>query len=251
VSISTPSAQSGQNAPADESVGLVDDVGLSEDVEAHLRLAEVRPEKRLLSGPAALRVKHTVDRLVALVALLVLAPVLVAIAIAVRLSGPGPVFFVHERIGIDGRPFRMWKFRSMRVGTDDQLTDLLRTHGRAEEPFFKVPNDPRVTRIGHRLRRWSLDELPQLWNVALGQMSLVGPRPQVRAEVALYTSRERGRLAVRPGLTGLWQISGRSELTWQQAMRLDLYYVEKWSLLLDLRILIRTIEAVLSGRGAV
>jgi lipopolysaccharide/colanic/teichoic acid biosynthesis glycosyltransferase len=250
VSISTPSAQSGQNAPADESVGLVDDVGLSEDVEVHLRLAEVQPEKRLLSGPAALRVKHTVDRLVALVALLVLAPVLVAIAVAVRLSGPGPVLFVHERIGIDGKPFRMWKFRSMRVGADDQLADLLQTHGRANEPFFKVPDDPRVTRIGHWLRRWSLDELPQLWNVALGQMSLVGPRPQVHAEVALYTSRERGRLAVRPGLTGLWQISGRSTLPWQHAIELDLRYVAEWSLMLDLWILFKTLGAVVNGNGA-
>ncbi|WP_433172105.1 sugar transferase [Actinoallomurus sp. CA-150999] len=244
MSISTPSAQSGQNAPPDESVGLV------KDVEAHLRLAEAQPEKRLLSGPAALRLKHTVDRLIALVALLILAPVFVALAIAVRLSGPGPVFFVHERIGIDGKPFRMWKFRSMRVGADDQLTDLLRTHGRADEPFFKVPDDPRVTRIGHWLRRWSLDELPQLWNVALGQMSLVGPRPQVHAEVALYTSRERGRLAVRPGLTGLWQISGRSTLPWQHAMELDLRYVEEWSLRLDLSILFKTLGAVVNGHGA-
>ncbi|GAA4639067.1 hypothetical protein GCM10023196_099250 [Actinoallomurus vinaceus] len=160
------------------------------------------------------------------------------------------MLFVHERIGINGRPFRMWKFRSMRVGADDQLADLLQTHGRGSEPFFKVPDDPRVTRIGHWLRRWSLDELPQLWNVALGQMSLVGPRPQVHAEVALYTSRERGRLDVRPGLTGLWQISGRSTLPWQHAMELDLRYVAEWSLRLDIWILLKTLGAVVNGNGA-
>ncbi|MCO6008536.1 sugar transferase [Actinoallomurus purpureus] len=244
MSISTPSAQSGQTAPADESIDLVG------DVETHLRLAKEQPEKRPLSGPVALRLKHAVDRVIALTALLVLAPVLVAIAVAVRLSGPGPLLFVHERIGINGKPFRMWKFRSMRVGADDQLADLLRTHGRNNEPFFKVPDDPRVTRLGHWLRRWSLDELPQLWNVALGQMSLVGPRPQVHAEVALYTSREHGRLAVRPGLTGLWQISGRSALPWQHAIELDLRYVKEWSLRLDLWILFKTLGAVVNGHGA-
>jgi lipopolysaccharide/colanic/teichoic acid biosynthesis glycosyltransferase len=182
--------------------------------------------------------------------LLVLAPLFAAIAIAVRLSGPGPVFFVHKRIGVNGTPFRMWKFRSMKAGTEDQLTDLLRAHGRDWEPFFKVPDDPRVTRLGHWLRRWSLDELPQLWNVVLGQMSLVGPRPQVDAEVALYTSGELDRLTVRPGLTGLWQVSGRSALPGQEAMELDLRYVREWSLILDARILFKTLGAVINGRGA-
>jgi lipopolysaccharide/colanic/teichoic acid biosynthesis glycosyltransferase len=244
MSISTPSAQSGQTAPADRLAGPVG------DLDVHPSSAEALPRKRLVSGYGALCVKHSADRVIALVAILVLTPLLVAIAIAVRFSGPGPVLFVHERIGANGRPFRMWKFRSMRVGADDQLAELLRARGRGDEPFFKVPDDPRVTRLGHWLRRWSLDELPQLWNVVLGQMSLVGPRPQVDAEVALYTSRERGRLTVRPGLTGLWQVSGRSELPWQRAMDLDLRYVREWSLALDVWILFKTLGAVINGRGA-
>src|SRR5262249_4607242 len=151
-------------------------------------------------------------RMIALFGLLLLAPLLMIIAIAVGLSGKGPVLFVHERIGMNGRPFRMWKFRTMRTGADDQLAGLLHVHGRDTEPFFKIPQDPRVTRVGRWLRGWSLDELPQLWNVMCGHMSLVGPRPQVSAEVALYSERARERLQVRPGLTGLWQVSGRSEL---------------------------------------
>lgn len=144
----------------------------------------------------------------------------------------------------------MWKFRSMRVDAADQLAELLSIYGRGDEPFFKIPDDPRITRLGKWLRRWSLDELPQLWNVAIGQMSLVGPRPQVDAEVLLYTEDAYDRLRVRPGITGLWQVSGRSRLSWNEAIRLDLHYVNTWSLLLDVRILARTVSAVLNGRGA-
>jgi lipopolysaccharide/colanic/teichoic acid biosynthesis glycosyltransferase len=207
--------------------------------------------RRILGGQGARRAKHAIDRVIALIAVVALTPLLMAIAIAVRLSSKGPALFVHERIGENGRPFRMWKFRTMRAGADGQLATLLHLHGRDDKPFFKIPDDPRVTRLGHVLRRWSLDELPQLWNVALGQMSLVGPRPQVDAEVALYGPVERERLSVRPGLTGLWQVSGRSKLSWHEAIRLDLHYVEHWSLLLDLQIIARTAGAVLRGRGAV
>lgn len=238
-------ARSSQTVSADGHMDRVSGVGIHRGPEAG------RPTKPALSGYGARRVKHTADRVIALVALLVLAPLLAAIAIAVRFSGQGPVLFAQERIGMKGRPFRMYKFRSMRAGTGDQLAELLHMHGRDNEPFFKVPDDPRVTRLGRWLRRWSLDELPQLWNVVLGQMSLVGPRPQVGAEVTLYGERERDRLHVRPGLTGLWQVSGRSRLDWKESMRLDLHYVENWSLLLDIRILARTIGAVLGGRGAV
>jgi lipopolysaccharide/colanic/teichoic acid biosynthesis glycosyltransferase len=198
----------------------------------------------------ARHVKHATDRMLAVLLILTLAPLLLTIALAVLLSSPGPVLFAHERIGANGKPFRMWKFRSMRVNAAEQLAELLRIHSRDDEPLFKIPDDPRITRLGKWLRRWSLDELPQLWNVALGQMSLVGPRPQVDAEVLLYGPDDYGRLRVRPGITGLWQVSGRSRLSWQEAIRLDLHYVNNWSLLLDVRILARTVSAVLGGRGA-
>ncbi|GAA0350990.1 sugar transferase [Actinoallomurus spadix] len=195
--------------------------------------------------------KHTADRMIALLSLVVLSPVLLAIAVTVLLSSPGPALFAHERIGLNGRPFRMWKFRSMRTGADEELATFLREHGRENEPLFKIPEDPRITSVGRVLRRWSLDELPQLWNVVLGHMSLVGPRPQVLAEVLLCDEQERRRLTVKPGLTGLWQVSGRSQVPWKEAVRMDLRYVERWSLLLDIRILARTLKAVISGRGAV
>jgi lipopolysaccharide/colanic/teichoic acid biosynthesis glycosyltransferase len=221
----------------------------------------VRPSQVLPTAPGGLPtrppggggawwLKHGVDRLVALLLLVALAPVLLGIALAVRLTSPGPALFRHQRIGQGGRPFRMWKFRTMTVDADAQLAALLDARGGAGEPLFKVSGDPRITPLGRRLRRWSLDELPQLINVLCGQMSLVGPRPQVAAEVALYTEREWRRLAVRPGITGLWQVSGRSQLAWRQAVELDLNYVEHWSPALDARVLIRTVGAVLSGRGA-
>jgi lipopolysaccharide/colanic/teichoic acid biosynthesis glycosyltransferase len=245
MSISTPDARPGRTRSAD---GHVDCINVNRVCDG-LDAADP-PKRHTLGGDGARRVKHAADRVIALAALVILAPLLVVIAIAVRLSSPGQALFAHERIGANGRPFRMWKFRSMKAGAEDQLAGLLRMHGRDNEPLFKVPDDPRVTRLGHWLRRWSLDELPQLWNVVLGQMSLVGPRPQVGAEVMLYGERERERLRVRPGLTGLWQVSGRSRLAWQKAILLDLYYVKNWSLLMDLWILARTLRAVLNGRGA-
>lgn len=203
-----------------------------------------------LGGPAALLVKHLLDRTTALAMLLALLPLILGIALAVRLTSKGPALFRHQRIGRGGRPFTMWKFRTMQAGADGRLAGLLSEHDRAGEPLFKVPADPRITPFGRALRRWSLDELPQLVNVVCGQMSLVGPRPQVAAEVALYTEREWRRLAVRPGITGLWQVSGRSQLPWRQAIELDLHYVDSWSLPLDAGVLIRTVGAVVSGRGA-
>jgi lipopolysaccharide/colanic/teichoic acid biosynthesis glycosyltransferase len=244
VSISVPNTGTSQTTSPEGHVGNLT------GIEVQLWLETGLQKRHILGGRAAHRMKHITDRLFALVGLLALAPLLMIIAVAVAFSGPGPVLFVHERIGRNGKPFRMWKFRTMRTGTDDQLAELLHLHGRDDEPFFKVPNDPRVTRLGYWLRRWSLDELPQLWNVLVGHMSLVGPRPQVSAEVALYGEREQDRLRVRPGLTGLWQVSGRSQLPWKQAIGLDLYYVDNWSLLMDLKILVRTIEAVINGRGA-
>lgn len=174
-----------------------------------------------------------------------LAPVLLALALLVRGSGPGPIFYRQERVGQGGKRFGMLKFRSMIDGADKRLPELLAAQGRGDTPLFKVVNDPRVTPVGRWLRKYSLDELPQLFNVLMGQMSLVGPRPQRDAEVEFYDDDAHRRLMVRPGMSGLWQVSGRSALAWDDAIRLDLFYVENWSLVGDLTILARTFKAVL------
>jgi exopolysaccharide biosynthesis polyprenyl glycosylphosphotransferase len=194
-------------------------------------------------------VKGAVDRCVALVALLALSPVLLTIAVAVRISSPGPVLYRQERVGVNGQSFTMLKFRSMVVDADREL-EKLRAANISDGLLFKLRNDPRVTPIGRWLRRLSLDELPQLLNVLGGTMSLVGPRPPLPGEVARYDSSVSRRLLVKPGLTGLWQISGRSDLPWEEAVRLDLRYVENWSLALDLLILWKTAAAVLRAQGA-
>lgn len=175
-----------------------------------------------------------------------LLPVLATIAIIVKTTSQGPVLYRQERVGHNGTPFHMLKFRSMRTGADAELAALLAEQGTSEQPLFKIKDDPRITGVGRILRKYSLDELPQLFNAWGGSMSLVGPRPQIAAEVALYSSAARRRLLVRPGLTGLWQVSGRSALDWEQTVRLDLYYVENWSLLGDISILLRTVKAVIA-----
>jgi exopolysaccharide biosynthesis polyprenyl glycosylphosphotransferase len=195
-------------------------------------------------------IKGAVDRVVAGTALLLFSPVLLVIAMAVRFSSPGPAIFRQTRIGKDGREFTMLKFRSMYIDAEARRAELAGRNERAEGPLFKIKNDPRVTRVGRVLRRMSLDELPQLINVAAGSMSLVGPRPPLPEEVALYKDDVRRRLLVKPGLTGLWQISGRSDLTWDESVRLDLRYVENWSLALDLMILWKTAAAISRARGA-
>ncbi|MGY1670788.1 sugar transferase [Geodermatophilus sp. SYSU D00710] len=194
-------------------------------------------------------VKGGVDRAAAALALVVLAPLLLALALAVRLDGPGPVLYRQERVGVNGRRFTMLKFRSMVVDADRQV-DALQEQNISDGLLFKMRTDPRVTRVGRWLRRLSLDELPQLLNVLGGSMSLVGPRPPLPHEVARYDSSVSRRLLVRPGLTGLWQISGRSDLSWEESVRLDLRYVENWSLALDALILVKTFRAVLSRSGA-
>ncbi|MEI7055309.1 sugar transferase [Nocardioides sp. CCNWLW239] len=200
------------------------------------------------TGPSTV-VKNVADRLAALVLLVVALPVLVGIGLLVFLTDRGPVFYVQERVGRLGRRFPMVKFRSMRVGAHAEVVHLVEENDGAG-PLFKMRRDPRVTAVGRVLRRYSLDELPQLFNVLAGQMSLVGPRPALPAEVDAYDERERGRLAVRPGITGLWQVSGRSDLDWETSISLDLQYVRCWSLLGDLSILGRTFGAVFGGRGA-
>ena len=194
-------------------------------------------------------IKGLFDRVTALLALLLLAPVFAAVALAIRVVDGAPVYFRQTRVGRDGDTFTVYKFRTMVVNAEQQKA-LLAAQNEASGALFKIRRDPRVTRIGGRLRRWSLDELPQLINVLRGDMSLVGPRPALPDETARYTYHIRRRLAVKPGITGLWQVSGRSELSWDEAVRLDLRYVENWSFALDLQILWKTTSAVFRGNGA-
>jgi exopolysaccharide biosynthesis polyprenyl glycosylphosphotransferase len=194
-------------------------------------------------------IKTAFDRLGAATLLLAFTPLLLAVAFAVRVGSPGPVLFRQVRVGKDGREFVMYKFRTMRTDAETRLAEL-RHLNEGTGVLFKLRDDPRVTPVGRWLRRFSLDELPQLLNVLSGAMSLVGPRPPLPAEVDAYPDDLRRRLAVKPGMTGLWQVSGRSDLSWEEAVRLDLRYVENWSLSLDLVILLRTLSAVTRGAGA-
>lgn len=217
-----------------------------------LRRAEGFPmlhvERPLTSG-AAYRMKAVFDRIVGFLIMTALSPVLLAIAILVRLESRGPAFFTQERVGDGGRPFTMIKFRSMCVDAEAKLAALAAAHD-GNETLFKLKKDPRVTRVGAVLRKFSLDELPQIFNVVMGHMSLVGPRPPLKSEVDTYEDDAMRRLRVRPGMTGLWQVSGRSDLSWEDSLRLDLWYVDNWSLALDAQILVRTVKAVLRGTGA-
>jgi exopolysaccharide biosynthesis polyprenyl glycosylphosphotransferase len=193
--------------------------------------------------------KRSLDLMGAVTMLVVLSPVLLACAVAVKVSSKGPVVFRQVRIGREGEPFTMLKFRTMVVDADQMKDDLRREHD-LDDPMFKMARDPRITGAGRFLRRWSLDELPQLFNVVGGSMSLVGPRPHPLDDVDRYELEAYRRLALKPGLTGLWQVEGRSDLTWSEALQLDLYYVESWSLSGDLVLLARTLRAVIQGRGA-
>jgi exopolysaccharide biosynthesis polyprenyl glycosylphosphotransferase len=194
--------------------------------------------------------KGALDRVVALLALLLLSPVLLAIAVTVRATSPGPAMFGQTRVGRHGKEFTIWKFRSMHEGAEDRLAELRTESDHGDGPLFKVYQDRRVTPFGAQLRRWSLDELPQLINVLRGEMSLVGPRPPLPSEVGRYDEHVHRRLLVTPGMTGSWQVNGRSDLSWDDSIRLDLRYVEDWSLGLDLRLVCQTFAAVLRGRGA-
>jgi len=193
--------------------------------------------------------KRVLDVVAAGVGLVLLAPVFAVIAVVIRLDDGGPVFFRQTRVGRGGREFSILKFRTMCVDAEARMAALERANEGAG-PLFKLRNDPRVTRVGAFLRRTSLDELPQLWNVLTGSMSLVGPRPALPREVAMYEDFADRRLLVTPGITGLWQVSGRSDLDWAEGVRLDLHYVENWSFLHDVVILARTIPSVLRSHGA-
>src|SRR5712691_2318760 len=194
-------------------------------------------------------IKGLFDRAVAASALLLLAPLFAGIALAIKLIDPGPVFFRQTRVGRDGQGFTVYKFRTMRVDAERIKAQYAKAN-EGKGVLFKIRYDPRVTKTGRSLRRWSLDELPQLLNVLIGDMSLVGPRPALPEETKRYCNRMRRRLAVKPGITGLWQVSGRSDLSWDEAVRLDVRYVENWSFALDLQILWKTCSAVIGGMGA-
>jgi exopolysaccharide biosynthesis polyprenyl glycosylphosphotransferase len=194
--------------------------------------------------------KRAFDICFSLLALLAASPVMMVAAVAVKLTSHGPVFYRAERIGLDGVPFRMIKFRTMVVDADRRLAEVANRNESVGGVLFKIRRDPRVTRAGRLLRRYSIDELPQFINVVRGDMSVVGPRPPLRSEVETYDHRVRRRLLVRPGITGLWQVSGRSDLSWDDSVRLDLSYVENWSMLSDLAIAAKTVGAVCCGSGA-
>jgi len=194
-------------------------------------------------------IKALFDRGTSALGLLLLSPLLLVLAALVRLTSPGPAFFRQERVGRDGDLFRVWKLRSMYEDAE-QRKALLEELNESEGVLFKIRDDPRVTRVGRVLRKYSLDELPQLANVLVGQMSLVGPRPPLVSEVEKYEGHAYRRLLVKPGITGLWQVSGRSDLSWEDTVRLDLYYVENWSLGLDVAVLAKTVITVIRGSGA-
>ncbi len=212
---------------------------------AGLVLLEVQtgaPRSRMIA-------KTALDKILGSALLLAAAPAIGLAAVAVRVTSPGPAFYRQTRVGVDGRTFTLWKLRSMYIDADARREAYLAQTDR-DGPMFKMRRDPRVTSVGRILRRYSIDELPQLWNVVNGDMSLVGPRPPLESEVATYADHVHRRLHVRPGLTGLWQVSGRADLSWEESVRLDLRYVDNWSLAMDLLILWKTFRAVVGGSGA-
>ncbi len=230
------------------SPGIIEVAGPRISVRPVAGLSLLHLERPSVSGGPHL-LKAVFDRVAALTMVILLAPVLLGLAIAVKLSSPGPVLFRQPRVGRAGTEFTMFKFRSMYADAEQRLSDLYSLSD-GNGVMFKLRDDPRVTPLGRFIRRFSLDELPQLFNVLLGDMSLVGPRPPLPAEVALYAADDTRRMLVKPGITGLWQVSGRSDLSWDESVRLDLRYVDNWSMTLDLLILWKTARAVIYGSGA-
>jgi exopolysaccharide biosynthesis polyprenyl glycosylphosphotransferase len=230
------------------SPALLDVAGPRTTIRPTAGLTLLHVDHPQLAG-ARLVLKGLFDRCAAAAALFVLAPVMITLALTIRLHDRGPALFSQMRVGKDGQAFRMYKFRTMVVDAEKHRTQLLNSND-SDGVLFKMRRDPRVTAVGAHLRRLSLDELPQLFNVFLGHMSLVGPRPPLPDEAAMYAEHVRRRLVVKPGLTGLWQVSGRSDLSWEESVRLDLRYVENWSFALDLQILWKTISVMARGSGA-
>ncbi len=230
------------------SPGIVEVAGPRLSIRPLAGMSLLHLERPVLKGTRR-ALKVAFDYSATSVLLLLLGPLMMGLALAVRLTSRGPALFRQTRVGTDGQEFTVYKFRSMVVDAEQRLTALAEAN-EGNGVLFKIRQDPRVTRIGRVLRKYSLDELPQLLNVLRGNMSLVGPRPPLPSEVAGYSRTEIRRLRVRPGMTGLWQVSGRSDLTWEESLRLDLRYVDNWSLALDLSILWRTVRAVTQGSGA-
>lgn len=228
--------------------GLIDVAGPRVLVSPAEGLSLVHIDAPTFSGGKYLA-KSVIDWLLALVAVAVLAVPLLLVAMAVKVTSPGPVLYHQERIGRDGHPFQMLKFRSMRVGADAEL-HALADQNEAGGPLFKMREDPRVTHIGRYMRRYSVDELPQFFNVLRGDMALVGPRPQLPGEVAQYDGHAARRLLVKPGITGLWQVSGRSDLEWRVGLRKDVFYTENWTVFSDFVILAKTAKAIVAHKGA-
>ena len=194
-------------------------------------------------------VKRTLDIILSLFGLILVSPVFLLVALIVKLDSKGPVFYVSKRVGLGGKHFAMMKFRSMVQDADARKKDLLHLNER-DKVLFKISNDPRITRVGGFLRRYSLDELPQLLNVLFGDMSLVGPRPCLPTEFVQYTNKQRRRSLVRPGITGLWQVRARRSSSLATYFAMDLFYVDNWSLALDVKILFQTVSVVLAGSGS-
>jgi lipopolysaccharide/colanic/teichoic acid biosynthesis glycosyltransferase len=243
---------SGPSVTSDAAIGFtgsaVEPAVLSEVVSVEA----IRPERGAgLLGARwwQLATKRAIDLLGAIAMILVLSPILIIAAAAVAFTSPGPILYRQRRVGRDGEPFTMFKFRSMYDRAHEER-DRHQDLNEAAGPVFKIREDPRITDVGRALRRLSIDELPQLFNVVKGEMSLVGPRPALPEECAHYTEREMGRLLVKPGLTCSWQVSGRSDVTFDQWVDMDLEYIDTWSLRQDLVLMLRAVPAVISGRGA-
>lgn len=227
---------------------LLDVAGPRTTVRPTAGLTLLHVDHPQLSGPRQV-VKDLFDRCAAAFGLVALSPLLLAIAVAIRFSDKGPALFTQTRVGKGGEQFKIYKFRTMVVDAEARLAEI-RGKNESDGVLFKIRRDPRVTALGARLRKWSLDELPQLINVLRGEMSLVGPRPALPEEAAQYAAHVRRRLVVKPGVTGMWQVNGRSDLSWEETVRLDLRYVENWSFALDLQILWKTVSVMMHGSGA-
>ena len=217
----------------------------------YLVVEQVAVPRHGLSGAALwqIAVKRAMDIVMSALAVVVLLPVLLAVALLIRLTSRGPVFYVQERVGREGEPFRMLKFRSMYRDAHERRDEHAEQNIH-QGPIFKIRDDPRITPVGRAIRRLSIDEFPQFFNVLMGHMSLVGPRPALPEEFLDYTERERQRLLVKPGVTCIWQVSGRSDVDFDTWIDMDLEYIEGWSLGLDLKLLAKTVPAVITGRGA-
>jgi exopolysaccharide biosynthesis polyprenyl glycosylphosphotransferase len=194
--------------------------------------------------------KRLFDIFVAVIVLIILTPLFLLMALLIRLDSKGPIFFSQQRVGKESQPFRMWKFRSMYIDAEQRKAELMKHNEMKGGVLFKMKNDPRITKVGHFIRKFSIDELPQFWNVLLGEMSLVGPRPPLPQEVEKYSAYQRQRLNAKPGITCIWQVSGRSEIPFQQQVEMDLEYINTQSFWGDIILLLKTIPAVLKGHGA-